>query len=55
MQVKLPVKNGMIDPEKIARDVVKEIGYNRQELEFSSDKFKYLNYLLNSHQIFHKE
>ena len=34
-----------IDPEKIARDVVKEIGYNRQELEFSSDKFKYLNYL----------
>ncbi|MBM9520229.1 methionine adenosyltransferase [Desulforhopalus vacuolatus] len=31
-----------IDPEKIARDVVKDIGYDRAELLFSCDTFKYL-------------
>lgn len=31
-----------IDPEKIARDVVKDIGYDRAELLFSCDTFNYL-------------
>lgn len=31
-----------INPEKIARDVVKDIGYDRAELLFSCDTFKYL-------------
>lgn len=31
-----------IDPEKIARDVVKDIGYDRPELLFSCDSFQYL-------------
>ncbi len=32
-----------IDPEKIARQVVKEIGYDRKELLFSCDTFDYLS------------
>jgi len=31
-----------IDPEQIARDVVKDIGYDRAELLFSCDTFEYL-------------
>ncbi len=31
-----------IDPEKIARQVVREIGYDNEELLFSSDNFEYL-------------
>ena len=31
-----------IDPEKIARDVVRDIGYDREELLFYSDSFEYL-------------
>ncbi len=31
-----------IDPEKIARQVVREIGYNREELLFCADTFEYL-------------
>lgn len=31
-----------IDPEAIARKVVQEIGYDRQELEFCSDTFEYI-------------
>lgn len=31
-----------IDPEHIARDVVRDIGYNRPELLFSCDTFQYL-------------
>ncbi len=34
-----------IDPEAIARKVVKEIGYNRDELKFSSDTFEYIGRL----------
>ncbi|MEA2012683.1 MAG: methionine adenosyltransferase [Verrucomicrobiota bacterium] len=34
-----------IDTEKIARDVVREIGYDRNELKFSSDTFKYDSHL----------
>ena len=32
-----------IDPEKIARDVVRDIGYDREELKFSADTFQYLS------------
>jgi S-adenosylmethionine synthetase len=31
-----------INPEKIARQVVREIGYDNEELLFSSDSFEYL-------------
>jgi S-adenosylmethionine synthetase len=34
-----------IDPEKIARDVVREIGYDREELEFCDKTFEYINRL----------
>jgi S-adenosylmethionine synthetase len=34
-----------IDPESIARDVVREIGYDREELEFCCDTFEYINRL----------
>ena len=34
-----------IDPEAIARQAVKEIGYDREELEFCDKTFKYLNNL----------
>ena len=34
-----------IDPEAIARQVVREIGYDREELEFCSDTFEYINRL----------
>ncbi len=34
-----------IDPEAIARGVVKEIGYNREELEFCDKTFEYINRL----------
>ena len=34
-----------INSEKIAREVVREIGYDREELEFSADKFEYINRL----------
>ena len=34
-----------INPEAIARKVVKEIGYNRVELEFCADTFEYLGRL----------
>ena len=34
-----------INPEAIARNVVKEIGYNRVELEFCADTFEYLGRL----------
>ena len=34
-----------IDPEKIARDVCREIGYDREELEFCCDTFEYINRL----------
>lgn len=33
---------GEIDPEAIARQVVREIGYNRSELKFCSDTFEYI-------------
>jgi S-adenosylmethionine synthetase len=34
-----------IDPETIARKVVREIGYDREELEFCSETFEYINRL----------
>jgi S-adenosylmethionine synthetase len=34
-----------IDPESIARKVVSEIGYDREELEFCADTFEYINRL----------
>jgi S-adenosylmethionine synthetase len=34
-----------IDPEAIARGVVREIGYDREELEFCSETFEYINRL----------
>jgi S-adenosylmethionine synthetase len=34
-----------IDPEKIARQVVREIGYDREELKFSADTFEYMCHL----------
>jgi S-adenosylmethionine synthetase len=34
-----------VDPEAIARDVVRGIGYDREELEFCSDTFEYINRL----------
>ena len=34
-----------IDPEAIAREVVHDIGYNREELEFCSQTFEYINRL----------
>ncbi len=34
-----------IDPDAIARQVVREIGYNREELEFCSETFEYINRL----------
>ncbi len=34
-----------IDPEAIARQVVREIGYDRTELEFCADTFEYINRL----------
>ena len=34
-----------INSEKIAREVVREIGYDREELEFSADTFEYINRL----------
>ena len=34
-----------INSEKIARQVVREIGYDREELEFSADTFEYINRL----------
>ena len=34
-----------IDPEAIARDVVRGIGYDREELEFCSETFEYINRL----------
>lgn len=34
-----------IDPEAITRQVVREIGYDREELEFCSDTFEYINRL----------
>jgi S-adenosylmethionine synthetase len=34
-----------IDPEAIARQVVREIGYDREELEFCSETFEYINRL----------
>ncbi|MDF7806134.1 methionine adenosyltransferase [Pontiellaceae bacterium B12219] len=34
-----------IDAEKIARDVVREIGYDREELEFCDKTFEYINRL----------
>lgn len=34
-----------IDTEKIARDVVREIGYNDEELMFCADTFEYINRL----------
>ncbi len=34
-----------VDPEKIARDVCRDIGYDREELEFCCDTFEYINRL----------
>ena len=34
-----------IDPEAIARSVVRDIGYDRDELYFSADSFEYINRL----------
>ncbi|VGO13363.1 S-adenosylmethionine synthase [Pontiella desulfatans] len=34
-----------IDPEAIARDVCRDIGYDREELEFCSETFEYINRL----------
>jgi S-adenosylmethionine synthetase len=34
-----------VDPEAIARDVVREIGYDRAELEFCADTFEYVGRL----------
>jgi S-adenosylmethionine synthetase len=34
-----------IDPEAIAREVVRDIGYDREELEFCSSTFEYINRL----------
>lgn len=34
-----------IDPEAIARGVVRDIGYDREELEFCADTFEYINRL----------
>jgi len=34
-----------IDPEAIAREVVRDIGYDREELEFCSETFEYINRL----------
>jgi len=34
-----------IDPEAIAREVVRGIGYDREELEFCADTFEYINRL----------
>ena len=34
-----------VDPESIARAVVRDIGYDREELEFCSDTFEYINRL----------
>ena len=34
-----------VDPEEIARNVVREIGYDREELEFCSGTFEYINRL----------
>jgi S-adenosylmethionine synthetase len=34
-----------IDPEKIVREVCREIGYDREELEFCCDSFEYINRL----------
>ena len=34
-----------IDPAAIAREVVREIGYDRAELKFSADTFEYINRL----------
>ncbi len=38
-------KWGNIDPEAIARQVVREVGYDRRELEFCCDTFEYINRL----------
>ncbi|MFC1467675.1 methionine adenosyltransferase [Verrucomicrobiota bacterium] len=35
----------LINPEKIARDVVHDIGYNEEELMFCADTFEYINRL----------
>ena len=43
--VKLLVKNGIQLIPKIAREVVREIGYDREEIEFSAHKFQYINRL----------
>ncbi len=34
-----------VDPEAIAREVVRDIGYDREELEFCSETFEYINRL----------
>lgn len=34
-----------VDPEALARQVVREIGYDREELMFSADTFEYINRL----------
>jgi len=36
---------GNVDPEAIARKVVRDIGYDREELEFCADTFEYINRL----------
>lgn len=36
---------GNIDPEAIAREVVRDIGYDQDELEFCCDTFEYINRL----------
>ncbi len=34
-----------VDPESVARQVVRDIGYDREELEFCADTFEYINRL----------
>ncbi len=34
-----------VDPESIAREVVRDIGYDREELEFCAETFEYINRL----------
>ena len=34
-----------VDPEALAREVVRDIGYDREELEFCADTFEYINRL----------
>jgi len=36
---------GNVDPEAIARGVVRDIGYDREELMFNADSFEYINRL----------